>query len=302
MPRYRISHHTLYRYGAPVIQSQHALRLSPRLLSHQSTNSHELKIEPTPAWRDEREDYFGNATVLIGIEAEHRELTVTATSDIVVTQPPKPDPKAATPWSPDMVYASRIAEFTFPSPHVPITADIAGFAKPSFGAEQTIIGGATDVMRRIYRDFKFDNQATDISTPISQVLTQRSGVCQDFVHLMIGALRSMGVPARYMSGYILTHPPEGQPKLEGTDASHAWVAAWDPAFGWVEFDPTNDLVNSDEHIAIAYGRDFDDVSPLSGVLLGGGSHTVTVGVDVREIEPESVAHPVVQARTDRKTG
>jgi len=143
-----------------------------------------------------------------------------------------------------------------------------------------VLEAAIDLTRRIYADFKFDPAATDISTPVSEVFRQRRGVCQDFAHLALATLRAMRVPARYVSGYILTRPPPGQPKLRGADASHAWVSVWSPETGWVDLDPTNGVVVADEHIAIAWGRDYDDISPISGVLLGGGTHTVAVGVDV----------------------
>ena len=158
--------------------------------------------------------------------------------------------------------------------------EIADYARASFKPGRPSLEAAKDFVLRIYADFKFDPTATDISTPISQVFKQRRGVCQDFAHLALAGLRALRVPSRYVSGYILTHPPPGQVKLQGTDASHAWISVWAPGAGWVDFDPTNGIIVTDEHITIAYGRDYNDVSPISGVLLGGGEHTVSVGVDV----------------------
>jgi transglutaminase-like putative cysteine protease len=162
------------------------------------------------------------------------------------------------------------------------TLEIADYTALSFPPGRPVLVGTYDFIMRIYREFKFDPTATDISTPITQVFKQRRGVCQDFAHLTIAGLRALAIPARYVSGYILTRPPPGQPKLQGTDASHAWVSVWAPDIGWVDFDPTNGMVAADEHIEIAHGRDYDDVSPISGVLIGGGEHTVAVAVDMVE--------------------
>jgi transglutaminase-like putative cysteine protease len=158
--------------------------------------------------------------------------------------------------------------------------DIAAYAAQSFAKGRPVLDAAFDLTRRVHKDFKFDPTATDVSTPIAQVFRQRRGVCQDFAHFTLACLRSLRIPARYVSGYILTRPPPGQPKLQGTDASHAWISVWSPETGWRDFDPTNGLIVTDEHIVIAHGRDYNDVSPISGVLLGGGEHTVTVAVDV----------------------
>jgi transglutaminase-like putative cysteine protease len=158
--------------------------------------------------------------------------------------------------------------------------EIEDYAAKSFRSGRPLLDAAIELNQRIFEDFIFDPAATDISTPISQVMRERRGVCQDFAHVMLAALRAMRIPARYVSGYILTHPPPGQPRLQGADASHAWISVWSPESGWTDLDPTNGLVVSDEHITIAYGRDYDDISPIGGVLLGGGDHTVSVGVDV----------------------
>jgi len=286
MLRYQISHRTMYTYGAPVIQSHHLLHLSPREVANQNVRHHGLIIEPTPAVRSDRVDAFENPMTFISMETEHTALNVNAISDIDVTEAEQPDFEASPPWE---SVAQRttgrieadVLEFTCQSHHTRPSIEIYDFAKESFPQGTPVLAGARHLMERIFTEFRFDNAATDISTPVVQVLAQKSGVCQDFAHLQIAALRSFGLPARYISGYILTHPPEGQVKLEGSDASHAWVSVWSPDTGWVDFDPTNNLVNSPEHITIAHGRDFEDVSPISGVLLGGGSHAVSVAVDVK---------------------
>jgi len=287
MPRYQISHRTSYEYSSPVIQSNHLLHLAPRAIESQNVLRHNFMIEPAPAWQSNRVDYFGNPMTLISVEEEHSKLSVNSFCEIEVLEVPKPDFKASAPW--ESVAGGRqtlpadIAQYVCASPYAAATQQLFDFARGSFTDEAPLLEGARRLMERINKEFRFDNTTTDVSTPVKQVLEQKSGVCQDFAHLMIAAMRSLGLPARYVSGYILTHPPEGQVKLEGTDASHAWVSVWDPHAGWVDFDPTNNLVNSPEHITIAYGRDFDDVSPISGVLLGGGQHTVGVAVTVKPL-------------------
>ena len=287
MPRYQINHRTSYEYSSPVIQSNHLLHLAPREVSNQSIVRHNLIIEPAPAWRSDRVDYFGNPMTLISVEDEHSKLSVNSLSEIEVSKTEKPNFKAAVAWesvaSGAQTLPAEISQFSCASQFAAPTAQLYDFARSSVRDGMPLLEGARRIMERIYKDFRFDNTTTDVSTPVEQVLEQKSGVCQDFAHLMIASIRSLGLPARYVSGYILTHPPEGQIKLEGSDASHAWVSVWEPNAGWVDFDPTNNLVNSPEHIAVAYGRDFDDVSPISGVLLGGGQHTVGVAVTVKPL-------------------
>lgn len=288
MPRYQVSHKTTYKYSAPVTQSHHILHLAPRAVGNQKIQRQSILVEPPPAWRKDRTDYFGNPMTLIALEAEHRELTVSAHSEVEVIPAAQPAFQATPNWEQvrDMIAAGgaeKISAFRCPSRHASPTLQLDRFARASFADGTPILEGARHLMQTIFDEFSFDNSTTDVSTPVQQVLEQKSGVCQDFAHLMIAAIRSLGLPARYVSGYIMTHPPEGQAKLEGSDASHAWVSVWSPDTGWVDFDPTNNLVNSPEHITIAHGRDFEDVSPISGVLLGGGSHSVEVAVDVRPV-------------------
>ncbi len=292
MPRYQISHRTFYSYSSPVIQSNHLLHLEPRQVAQQNVVRHNLIIKPKPAWRESRPDYFGNPTTLISMEDEHKELLVHSRSEVEVSDAGQPDFMAGEGWErvaqslPSM--KPDVAEFVCPSRFAAGSKQLYQFALPSFEPGLPVLEGARRLMERIFTDFSFDNSTTDVATPVAQVLEQKSGVCQDFAHLQIAALRSLGLPARYVSGYILTHPAEGEKKLEGTDASHAWVQVWSPEKGWVDFDPTNNLVNSTEHITTGFGRDFGDVSPISGVLLGGGHHSVGVAVDVKVLPPTSV--------------
>lgn len=287
MPRYQISHRTFYEYGSPVIQSNHLLHLAPREIANQKIVRHNLIIEPAPAWRSDRVDYFGNPMTLISVEEEHSKLSVNSLSEIEVSPANKPDFNASVAWervaSGAQTLPAEVSQFACASEFAASSSALYDFARISFVDGLPLLEGARRLMERIYKEFHFDNSTTDVSTPVSQVLEQKSGVCQDFAHLMIAAIRSLGLPARYVSGYILTHPPEGQIKLDGSDASHAWVSVWDPTAGWVDFDPTNNLVNSPEHVSIAFGRDFDDVSPISGVLLGGGQHTVGVAVTMKPV-------------------
>lgn len=283
-----VSHKTLYRYSAPVVQSQHVVHMSPRILPRQSVRHHSLIVEPAPAMRYDGTDSFGNAMIILDVEMPHKELVLHARSTIDVT-PLRPfDWRTTTPWDRldnrlvagdggldvDTIQYRCASHFTPPSP------EIADYALPSFAPGRPVLDAAMNLTTRIYEDFTFDGTATDISTPIIQVVKQKRGVCQDFAHLALACLRTRRIPARYVSGYILTKPAPGQVKLQGTDASHAWISVWSPEAGWVDFDPTNGLAVSDEHVTIALGRDYNDVSPISGILLGGGAHTVSVAVDV----------------------
>ena len=285
---YDVSHKTVYQYATPVVQSQHIVHMSPRVVERQTVKGHTLLVEPAPTIRTEREDYYGNRVVLFDIEQSHDELTIHAKSTIDVTPGEAVDLQSSASWE-TLAEAPgegngrldlEVVRYVCPSRHTRPTKEIADYARPSFTPNRAVLLGAWDLITRIFQDFVFDPTATDISTPVTEVLRQRRGVCQDFSHLALACLRAMHLPARYVSGYILTSPPPGAPRLAGADASHAWISVWAPEIGWVDFDPTNGLMPRDEHITIAYGRDYDDVSPISGILLGGSEHSVDVGVDV----------------------
>jgi transglutaminase-like putative cysteine protease len=285
---FEVSHKTVYRYTAPVAQSHHLVHLSPRQHERQRVLRHSLVIAPNPALRTDFTDYFGNPTSAVAIEEAHSELLIHSRILIEVNQPPAIDPIASAPWE-DVarrLATTRgqqdldVAQYIPPSHHTPPGRELLAFASPSFTARRPVLACAMDLTRRIHREFAYDGAATDVATTIEALLKLRRGVCQDFAHLLIASCRVMGLPARYVSGYLLTHPPAGKERLVGADASHAWVSVWAPDFGWVDFDPTNNIIPRDEHITIAYGRDFQDVSPVTGVLLGGGAHHVDVAVDV----------------------
>lgn len=288
---YEITHRTLYEYAAPVSVSQHVARLAPRVTATQGCNAFTLKIAPVPTLRKTRTDYFGNELCLFSIQEVHQRLEITTKSRVsvqtrgAVVAENSPAWEAAAqlfrdPVSPDVV---EPYEFVFDSPQVRGSFELADYARESFGVKTPLLVGARELTRRIFTDFKYDPKATTVATPLEEVWEKRRGVCQDFAHLGIACLRSLGMPARYVSGYLRTRPPEGKPRLVGADASHAWFAVFCPGVGWVDFDPTNNCQPVEEHITVALGRDFGDVSPVAGILTGGGEHEVKVSVDVAEI-------------------
>ena len=289
--KFEVSHRTTYSYRSPVAQSHHLVHLKPRQRPSQTVIHHSLLIEPAPVATTEFTDYFGNTAVLLSIDDEHTELVVHARSTVEMTAPAPPDLASSAAWEDVAGTASRnkqpvdidARQFVCRSRHVPISREIRDFALLSFPPRRPVLAGAMDLTRRIFKDFAFDPKATDVSTPISRVLETKRGVCQDFAHLAIAAIRAIGVPARYVSGYLMTRPPPGQAKLKGADASHAWLSVWSPETGWVDFDPTNGIVPAGEHITLAHGRDYEDISPVSGVLLGGGDQAMTVAVDVETV-------------------
>ena len=288
---YRIIHRTLYEYAMPVTVSHHVARLEPRGTTVQKQESFSLKIFPEPSLRKSRPDYFGNQLCFFSIQELHSKLEIVTNSRVTV-QPVRPPPAESSPaWdevaeifrdpvSPEVV---EPYQFIFDSPQVRVSMDLAAYARESFAAGTPLLSGVRDLTGRIFTDFKYDPRATTVATPLEEVLAKRRGVCQDFAHLAIACLRSLGLPARYVSGYLRTRPPEGQERLVGADASHAWFAVYCPEIGWVDFDPTNNLQPTEEHITVAYGRDFGDVSPVAGILTGGGRHAVKVAVDVAEL-------------------
>lgn len=288
----RVVHRTTYGYGEPVTTSHHEARLAPRPSEHQRTIAHELDIRPLPAVRKRHYDYFGNRTTHFAFSEPHRSLDIKATSIVDVIPPKLPDFARSAAWEEvrDRLRADRrrdgldACQMTFESPFISLFPELAAYAAESFTPGRPLLEAARDLTRRIHADFVYDPLATEVSTPLAQVLSQRHGVCQDFAHLMIGCLRTHGLAARYVSGYLLSHPPPGQPRLVGADASHAWIATWVPNEGWIDFDPTNDLIPGAEHVTVAYGRDFGDVAPVRGVILGGGQHSLRVAVDVEVVE------------------
>ena len=286
--KYQVRHLTDYTYADPVNLSHHLVHLSPRADNGQVAGKRELNITPSPAFRRERIDAFGNRVTYFSIEEPHKRLTVEALCEVEVPPAERPPLLFPVAWEAvrDGLRQARRADsveafsYTFDSPHVRASAALAGYALPSFPPGRPLLDAVMDLTRRIHADFVYDPRATTIATPLSQVLEARRGVCQDFAHLQLGCLRSLGLPARYVSGYLQTRPPPGRPRLVGADASHAWVSIHLPDFGWIDFDPTNGLMPGEQHVTLACGRDFADVTPVRGVILGGGTHELVVKVDV----------------------
>lgn len=285
---YRIHHVTRYQYSESVAISHNLLHLSPRNQPSQTCYKHTLTIDPVPAVASRTLDYFSNHVAFFTVQELHRAMTITADSEVQVRPPDQPNPQISLPWEQvrQLLLTDRSAQgldarqFTLASTHIAFSDDLRAYAQPSFPPGRPLLQAVLDLTQRIYRDFRYDTGVTNVATPIAQVLDTRRGVCQDFAHLQIAMLRSLGLAARYISGYLLTQPPPGQPRLVGADASHAWLAVFCPGMGWVEFDPTNNQIPSGKHIVLAWGRDYADVSPVRGVILGGGGHTMAVSVDV----------------------
>lgn len=299
MVRYQIVHSTEYIYDEAASLCYNETRLLPRAVTGPQfvQTVQESHISVQPVWDDSRErtDYFGNRVLYYTIRQPHASMTMTVTSQVEITPGqiyPITDLPASPSWEetaaclqsetgPEWMDARQYA---LGSPHAPILAEAAHFARSSFPSGRPVLAGAAELMTRIYTDFDFKPGVTTISTPINEVLRTRAGVCQDFAHLMLGCLRSLGLAARYMSGYLETIPPPGQEKLQGSDASHAWCSLFVPELGWVDLDPTNNLLPHDQHIVLGWGRDYGDVTPLKGVFYGEGEHELRVSVDVIRLE------------------
>jgi transglutaminase-like putative cysteine protease len=285
--RYTVEHETRYAYTAPVSQSWQLARLTPRTLAWQSLLSHSLQIDPVADERHDAADSFGNTVTHFGLHGAHRVLCVKMQCKVEVAERPALA-AVVQPWELVRDSSQRVmptgdlmaARMSEPTVLVPLSEAARRYAQPSFVPGRDWLESVSELMHRIHRDFEFDPDATTVSTSVDEVLQQRRGVCQDFAHLMLACLRGHGLPARYVSGYLLTDPPPGKPRLMGVDATHAWVAAYSPAHGWVEFDPTNDQPADNRYITLAWGADFADVVPLRGVILGGGSQDMDVSVSV----------------------
>lgn len=279
----KIKHVTSYDYAERVSLSLHQAMLKPRTLPAQSVANSYLAIEPAPRSLDFRVDYHGNLVSYFEIDSPHRELVVTATSEAYLTPTVPPDLAASSPLE---QIASRLAlprndeelaaaEFLALSPYAPRSERLANYGRDLFWPGRPYLDGVRDLMQKIHSEFRYDPEVTTISTPAATVLANKSGVCQDYAHVMISCLRSLGGPARYVSGYLV--PRAG---VVGDQASHAWVSAYCPELGWVDFDPTNNVVPADGHVTLAWGRDYSDVSPLRGVIFGGGEHVIKVSVEI----------------------
>ena len=287
--KYEVTHRTTYHYSEPVTLGHNSAHLTPRTLPRQRCLANRLVVLPAPSALRSWTDYFGNQTTYFTVEEEHRELSVTATSEVTIDpSPPEPAAPPLLPWEEarDTLRRQRApidlsaVAFAFESPCVGRDQRLAEYALTSFTPGRPLLEAALDLTGRIFHEFQYDPTATSVATPIMEVFEKRRGVCQDFAHLAIACLRSLGLAARYVSGYLLTDPRPGQAKLVGADASHAWLSLFCPGHGWVDLDPTNNVIPSIRHVTVAWGRDYGDVCPIKGVFLGGGSHWMTVAVDV----------------------
>jgi transglutaminase-like putative cysteine protease len=290
---YDIRHVTTYGYDMPVSFARCSLRLEPKSGGGQELISHSVEIRPRPAERTSRRDFFGTLTESVVIETQHRNLRIDSRSRVNVDRRAPARTAPSPPWESirDLAFAARSLRpdspvgFVFASALVPVLSPVTAYAVESFPPGTGVLVGAVDLMHRIRNGFRYDSKATVISTPLREVFDKRHGVCQDFAHVMIAGLRGLGLPAAYVSGYLRTVPPPGKPRLQGADATHAWVSLWcGEELGWIGFDPTNDLLVENDHIVLGVGRDFSDVSPVDGIIVGSPKQKLGVAVDVVAVE------------------
>jgi transglutaminase-like putative cysteine protease len=283
---YSAIHITRHIYQSPVAQSLNELRLTPRSLPGQQVREVNISIEPEPATWQSRKDYFGNEVITVGVYEPHSRFVIEAKS-VVEVEAPSLDALSPIPWEeardliasyPDEESLAAI-EFLYDSPFVAAADELAEYARPTFTPGRPLSESLYELSHRIYTEFKYKPNSTSIGMPLLEILRKRHGVCQDFAHVMIGVLRSLGLPARYTSGYLRSSPGS-----HGAEASHAWVAAFVPGSGWLSYDPTNDVMPTERHVTLAFGRDYGDVTPVKGVAVGGGTHRVEVEVTVHPLE------------------
>jgi transglutaminase-like putative cysteine protease len=288
----RVSHQTITRYSTRVEVAYHCAFLHPRDMGRQRVADFALSIDPSPSHRTNAPDSFGNLRTEFALYQPHEILAVQAESRVWLEPRPEPLPvSSSAAWdsvASGMRYSlggsfKPASEFVFASPHVPLMPALRAYAAPDFTPHRPYLEAAIALMERIHGDFAYEPGVTDVDTPLREVFQQRRGVCQDFAHLMLGMLRALGLPARYVSGYLLTRPLPGQARLTGADASHAWVSIWCPELGWVDLDPTNSVLPDGGHVTVAIGRDYGDVMPLRGVIRGGAEHVLEVLVDVAPV-------------------
>jgi transglutaminase-like putative cysteine protease len=289
---YRIIHKTIYKYKQPVSIGNHVVCLTPRSLPRHECTWNELRITPTPAAISERVDYFGNRIRFFSIQEPHEELVVEARSEVIMNGFAAPWPKVSPAWDevarslPNDLSAPALNayQFVFESPRIRPSAEFASYAAQSFTRGRPLAEALLDLTKRLHADFRFDKEATTVRTPPEEAFRKRRGVCQDFAHLQIAFLRSLNLPARYISGYLRTYRIPEKPEPQGYDVSHAWVSVYCPGAGWLDVDPTNNVVPSQNHVTLAWGRDYGDVSPLRGLILGGRDHTLDVRVDIEALD------------------
>ncbi len=292
--KYSVNHTTTYMYSESVSVCHNEAYLTPRNFRNQSCQDHRLLITPIPSSTVRRLDYFGNEVSCFSFNVGYVELKVKSLSHVTLDPLQPPESTVSPSW--DEIVRTRqfdrspegldAYEFAFVSPRIALSASLRNYAVPSFGPGRPVVEALAELTSRIHNDFQFDPTATTVTTPVDEVFERRRGVCQDFAHLQIAMLRSLGLPARYVSGYLLTTPPPGESGLIGADASHAWLSVYCGEFGWIDVDPTNNVFPNTQHITVAWGRDFSDVPPIKGVYTGGGDHTINVEVDVTPVNDQ----------------
>lgn len=295
--RYRVVHETSYRYAALVSSSRQIAHLTPRDTSWQQVVSHRIDVQPGPIERSEGVDYFGNRIVGVFVDEPHQALTVRAESEVLVSRYAPAPGAASPPWESALAEKGEwgpgtdleLESYRIPSPAVPLLSAARAYAAPSFTPGRPWLAALLELTQRIRKEFVYDPKATTITTSVEEVLALKRGVCQDYAHLMLSCLRTLGIPARYVSGYVLNRPRADGTKLTGADASHAWVSAHCPALGWVAFDPTNGKIADVEFVTLGWGREFLDVTPLRGVVLGSASQQLAVAVSVTPVPEASSA-------------
>ena len=290
--RYKVVHETVYEYASQVSSSRQIAHLTPRVTSWQKVQAHRLDVEPRASEQSQGVDYFGNAYVNFFVEEPHHILKVRAESEVVVSTQVPSESFGSPAWESAVVERGKwlpgadlnVEQYRAPSPAVPWLDSASKYAMPSFAPGRPWMSAMLELTQRIKKEFVYDPKATTITTSVAEVLELRRGVCQDFAHLMLSCLRTMGIPARYVSGYVLNRPRADGTRLAGADASHAWVAAHCPGLGWVPFDPTNGKLADLEFVTLGWGREFTDVTPLRGVVLGGASQQLSVAVSVTPVQ------------------
>jgi transglutaminase-like putative cysteine protease len=290
---YNIIHRTTYNYVSPVSVGNHVACLKPRSFLHNQLVHNTLHINPTPVTFTERIDYFGNLLYFFTVQEPHRELVVEAKSEIVKSSNLAPSSQLSPAWEESTIKLADDSspegldayQYQFESPRIRIRPEFAAYALESFTPGRPMREALRALTTQIHRDFRFDAKVTTVRTPTEEVFKKRKGVCQDFAHVQIACLRSINIAARYVSGYLRTFPAPGKPRMVGVDASHAWISAYCQGIGWLDMDPTNDVAPSEGHVTLAWGRDYGDVSPLRGLILGGGGHTLKVEVDMEPVGP-----------------
>lgn len=285
---YDVRHETRFHYAAPVSISHQLLKLRPRRSNRQNVHAVRVDVTPHPSVQRSWVDYFGNEVEFLTVQEPHRDLVIVSHAQVEVLPgmnimldfSPAWEVVAQSLQTPTHAEALGAAQYCFASPYVGVHGALRDYALETFTAGRPLLEAVMALTTRIYEEFTYEGGVTDVYTPVLDVLKLGKGVCQDFAHLQIACLRALGLPARYVSGYLVTRPPAGQEKLQGADESHAWLSVWCPELGWVDFDPTNNLIPNLEHVTVAWGRDYGDVSPVSGFIFGGGAHEVAVAVDV----------------------